>query len=65
MIQEISYKILQKVSALKWCYDSTIRDCIDCILYKYERKLEPQDKEKVFEKVKKALAVIQNKPEAK
>ena len=64
MIQEISYKVLQKVSELKWCYDSTIRDCIDCILYKYERKLEPEVKEKIFVKVKKALAVIQNKTEA-
>jgi len=58
MIQEISYKVLQKVSALKWCYEVTIRDCIDCILYQYERKLEQKDKDEVFEKVKKALKVI-------
>ena len=64
MIQEISYKVLTEVSKLKWAYDSTIRECIGCILYRYERKLEQPEQEKVFERVKKALTVIQ-KMEAK
>lgn len=64
MIQEISYKVLKEVSKLKWAYDSTIRDCVDTILYQYERKLEQPQQNEVFEKVKKALAVIQ-KMEAK
>ena len=59
MTQEISFKVLQKISALKWCYDVTIRDCIDCILYQYERKLEQPQKDEIFNKVKAALIVLQ------
>ncbi len=59
MIQEISYKVLQKIFTLKWCYDVTIRDCIDCVLYQYEKKLGQSQKDKVFKRVKDALIVLQ------
>ncbi len=65
MIQEISFKVLQKISALKWCYDVTIRDCIDCILYQYERKLEQPQKDEVFNRVKNALKVLQKEEQWK
>jgi hypothetical protein len=59
MIHEISYKALQEISILKWCYDVTIRDCIDCILYQYEKKLDQSQKDEIFNKVKSALTLLQ------
>ena len=65
MIQEISYKVLTKVSALKWCYDVTIKDCIDYVLFQYENKLTQEQKDEVFNRVKNALKVLQKEEQWK
>jgi len=43
-IDNISYKCMLELNNLKYCYESTISDCIESVAHKYDLNLTQDDK---------------------